>query len=221
MKFSVLISAYNRGNVLNRCLDSIFLFQGGEDFEVVLVNDGSPDNTKEVCGQYDERLVYLENQVRQERARSYGKAIQAATGDWIFHMGSDDMVFPRLFEFIHSYTTKYPEAKLFNYGWAAINKRTNRFSTTPGHVFPDNSHFNSGLVAAGSFCWHKSINDQIQMPDAGNCYELADMAGIPGYSKFTRTLGNPWGEDYYIFWKLTRQNISQWIPLFGVIVNSR
>ena len=221
MKFSILISTYNRANVLKRCLDSIFLFQPGEDFEVVLVNDGSPDNTKEVCEEYDERLVYLENQVRKERAKSYKRAIETASGDWIFHMGSDDMVFPRFLEFFHSYVVTYPEARLFNYGWAAINKHTKRFSTTPGRVFPDNSHFDSGLVAAGSFCWHKSINNQIKMPDAGNCYELADMSGIPGYNRKTRTLGNPWGEDYYIFWRLTRKNISQHIPLFGVIVNVR
>ena len=99
MKFSILISSYNRGHILNRCLDSIFNLQGEEDFEVVLIDDGSPDNTKDVCDGYDKRLRYIKNEIRKERAKSYGKAIKEATGDWIFHMGSADMVYPRFLEF--------------------------------------------------------------------------------------------------------------------------
>ena len=230
MKFSILISTYNRENTIKRCLDSIFLQQQYDDFEVVLINDCSPDNTEDVLKSLpywkDPRLVYVKNEIRSERVRSYNKALGLATGDWVFHMGSDDLVFPRLLEFLAIHISNNPGFKLFNYGWAAINHHNLRMSTTPGKEFiplPEggHEHFDSGLVAAGSFCWYRGISYLIEFPDAGSCYEFADKAGIPGYDRFTRTLGNPWGEDYYIFWKLTRKHTSKWIPLFGVIVNIR
>lgn len=225
MKISVLISAHNREKELFRCLESIrsqfSMLPRDVEVEIVLVNDGSEDDTNAVIQKFNkDHLVCIQHTIRQERAISYGDAIEAATGDWMFHMGSDDVVYPGIFNYLALSIERHPEALLLNYGWAANNKHA-RMTVTPGTPFPPYEHFESGRVAAGSFCWHKSITSQICMPRAKNCYELADMAGIPGYSGSTRTLGNPWGEDYYIFWKLTRKNISIHLPLIGVVVNTR
>ena len=226
MKISVLISAYNREKELRRCLNSIAAQDccALDDLqtEAVVVNDGSIDNTDAVIREfkyYD--LTYIEHDVRQERVISYSDALNAATGDWIFHMGSDDVVYPGIFNYLKYYIDKFPDQKLFNYGWAVNNKHTQRMTVTPGISFEPYKHFESGLVAAGSFCWHRSISHLIEFPPAKNCYEFADMACIPGYSGSTRVLGNPWGEDYFMFWKLTRENISMHIPLLAVVVNTR
>ncbi|HET1964288.1 TPA: glycosyltransferase family 2 protein, partial [Streptococcus pneumoniae] len=51
MKVSVIIPVYNVEKYLRRCLDSV-VNQTYKDIEVILVNDGSPDNSKEICEEY-------------------------------------------------------------------------------------------------------------------------------------------------------------------------
>jgi hypothetical protein len=68
--------------------------------------------------------------------------------------------------------------------------------------------FPTGKLGAGQFIFKRELLAKAmpdgKMPEAPNCYKFADIAGIPGYDSKTRTLGNPWGEDYYTIWKLTR-----------------
>ena len=126
-----------------------------------------------------------------------------------------------------------PKAKLFNFGRAAINKHNYRTTTAPGQAFTKGQAFNSGLISAGQFAWHKSISKQIEFPVVRDCYKFADESKIPVtgsldkdgkqiyYSRFTRTLGNPWGEDFYMFWRLTRKNQPVHIPIIGIVINVR
>ena len=55
MKVSVVVPSYNQGQYLEACLDSLW-FQDHPDLEIVVVNDGSADNTVEVLGGYGERV---------------------------------------------------------------------------------------------------------------------------------------------------------------------
>ena len=60
MLFSILIPVYNVEKYLNQCLDSV-LNQEFEDYEVILVNDGSTDNSGLICEEYaakDKRIKY-------------------------------------------------------------------------------------------------------------------------------------------------------------------
>ena len=232
MKMSVLVSSFNRANTLPRLINSILNTQNN-DIELVIVDDDSRDDTEKLMSTYtDDRIIYLKNEIRSERVISYNKAMEASTGDWLIHIGSDDMLFPRFAEFFFKWVEKHPKTKLFNFGRAAINKHNDRMTTAPGQVFKKGQAFNSGLVSAGQFAWHKSISKQIDFPVVKDCYAFADYSKIPitgmikdgeqqYYSRYTRTLGNPWGEDFYIFWKLTRKNEPVHIPVIGIIINVR
>jgi hypothetical protein len=159
--------------------------------------------------------------------------MEKSTGDWLIHIGSDDILFPRFIEFFFTWVEKHPNAKLFNFGRGAINKHNNRITTAPGQAFKKGQEFNSGLIAAGQFAWHKSISEHIEFPVVRDCYAFADASKIPilgmldeegkqkYYSRYTKTLGNPWGEDFYMFWKLTRKNEPVHIPIIGIIINVR
>ena len=226
MKFSIIVASSNRALTLPRLFNSIFVQQDGyDDFEVVFIDDCSKDNTLEVVNGWNtnHKIKYFKQPQRTERVMAYKRGIKEAQGDYIFYMGSDDMIFPHFLKFMDGYTERMPEQLLFNYGWCTINRHNNRLVSTPGRRFPAYEHFDNGQIAAGAFCWHKSISDQIQLPDALNCYEFADKSGIvhscgKPFSGSTFTLGNPWGDDYYMFYKLTRKNISCHLGLFGVIV---
>ncbi len=91
MKFSVVIPIYNVEEYLHECVDSI-LGQDYSNFEVVLVDDGSPDKCPEICDEYatkDRRVVVVhkENGGLSD-ARNAG--IKRATGDYICFLDSDD-----------------------------------------------------------------------------------------------------------------------------------
>lgn len=236
MRMSVLVSSYNRAKTLPRLINSVLYTQNYDDIELIVVNDDSRDETDEVVESYLKKyknLIYLKNEVRSERVISYNRAMEKSTGDWLIHIGSDDILFPRFIEFFFTWVEKHSNVKLFNFGRGAINKHNNRITTAPGQAFKKGQEFNSGLIAAGQFAWHKSISKHIEFPVVRDCYAFADASKIPimgmldeegkqkYYSRYTRTLGNPWGEDFYMFWKLTRKNEPVHIPIIGIIINVR
>ncbi len=97
---SVIIPTYNRAKLLPRALDSI-IAQTYQDWEIVVVDDGSTDNTKEVVQAYADKLggqcqyVYQEN-ARCEAARNRG--IGMARGQFVAFLDSDDEFLPRKLE---------------------------------------------------------------------------------------------------------------------------
>lgn len=96
---SVIVPAYNIGPWLARSLDSL-LSQTYRQLEIVVVDDGSTDNTAVVMGEYaakSERihLVFKENGgVTSARLRG----VRESTGDWIAFMDGDDYVEPQMYE---------------------------------------------------------------------------------------------------------------------------
>lgn len=93
-KVSVIVPIYNVENYLPKCLDSL-INQTLEDIQIILVNDGSTDNSGNIAKQYQERfsekIKYLEKENGGlSDARNYG--IPYATGEFIAFLDSDDYV---------------------------------------------------------------------------------------------------------------------------------
>ncbi len=95
---SVIVPAYNIAPWLPRCLDSI-LAQTYEDLEVIVVNDGSRDDTKEVLDHYAAahpkvKVIHKENGgVTSARLRG----VEEASGDWIGFIDGDDVIEPQMY----------------------------------------------------------------------------------------------------------------------------
>lgn len=90
-KVSVVIPVYNVEDYLKRCVDSV-LTQTLQELEVILVDDGSPDNCPQMCDDYAQRdsrirVIHKENGGLAS-ARNAGMRI--ATGKWLFFLDSDD-----------------------------------------------------------------------------------------------------------------------------------
>ena len=95
MFFSVIVPIYNIEKYLSRCIDSV-LSQTFADFELILVDDGSPDNCPEICDKYAEmdnriKVVHKENGGLVS-ARQAG--ISVSKGDYIFNLDGDDAITP-------------------------------------------------------------------------------------------------------------------------------
>jgi glycosyltransferase involved in cell wall biosynthesis/GNAT superfamily N-acetyltransferase len=95
---SVIIPTYNRAGVLGRSIESV-LVQTYRDFELIIVDDGSTDYTKEVVGSYSDPRIRF---IRQEKNRGFAVAlnigIKAARGEYIALLDSDDEWLPAKLE---------------------------------------------------------------------------------------------------------------------------
>ena len=90
-KISVIVPVYKAENYLHRCVDSL-LAQTFQDFEILLVDDGSPDCSGEICDEYARkdkrvRVFHTPNQ-GVVAARAYGAKF--STGEWLTFVDSDD-----------------------------------------------------------------------------------------------------------------------------------
>lgn len=94
-KVSIIIPVYNTGNKLCRCLDSI-LAQSYQDYECIVVDDGSTDDSSTIIDEYAIRdtrfkVVHKENG-GVSSARNYG--LNIASGEWLVFIDSDDSLMP-------------------------------------------------------------------------------------------------------------------------------
>ena len=116
---SVVVPCYNQAQYLDECLQSV-LDQTYTDWECIIVNDGSPDNTEDVAKKWvekDTRFIYLSKENGGlSSARNAG--IEIAKGEWILPLDADDKIGNQYLElaekeFEKDYTVIYCEAELF------------------------------------------------------------------------------------------------------------
>lgn len=90
---SVIIPVYNVEEYLSECLDSV-LSQTYKNLEIIIVNDGSPDNSQKIINEYkkkDKRIISLiKENGGISSARNYG--MKRAKGDYLFFLDSDDYI---------------------------------------------------------------------------------------------------------------------------------
>ena len=85
-KFSIVIPVYNVEKYLKKCLDSVFS-QTYKDYEVIIVNDGTKDNSMDIVKNYNVKVITQKNQ-GLSTARNNG--VKKATGDYLIFLDSDD-----------------------------------------------------------------------------------------------------------------------------------
>lgn len=98
-EISVIVPVYKVEAYLHRCVDSI-LAQTFADFELILVDDGSPDNCGKTCEEYaikDERILVI-HQKNQGVSVARNRGVRASTGKYITFVDSDDWIAPYFLE---------------------------------------------------------------------------------------------------------------------------
>ena len=92
-KISIIIPVYNVEKYLDKCLSSV-ISQTYKNIEIIVVNDGSPDNSDLICQEYaqkDSRIIYIKQENKGVSA-ARNVALDVATGDFITFVDSDDFV---------------------------------------------------------------------------------------------------------------------------------
>ena len=126
MRFSIIIPAYNAEAYLSRCLDSIFS-QEFDDYEVIVINDGSSDGTAVLLERYTSKYpnLHVLAQSNQGMATARNRGLDDAQGDYILFVDSDDELMP------HALSNLAPQLNgedIIGFGSSIYNEESQTFT---------------------------------------------------------------------------------------------
>lgn len=110
-KVSVVMLTYNRANIVGQAIESI-LNQTMKDFEFIILDDGSHDNTDEVIASYmakDKRIKYYKNYINRGIAHSRNRVLKLAQAKYVMLMDDDDISLPNRMKLQADFLDKNPE----------------------------------------------------------------------------------------------------------------
>ena len=138
MKISVVIPTFNRAHTLKRCIDSV-LAQSFAPIEILIVDDGSTDETSELLRYYENKIITYKTENRGvSAARNF--AVAKSTGDWIALLDSDDEWLPNRLKDQADYLKQFPNLNLVHGEeiWIRNGKRVNQkkiHKKTGGYIY--------------------------------------------------------------------------------------
>lgn len=116
MSFSIVVAVYNCEKYLSQCINSI-LSQDFKDYEIILVDDGSKDNSPIICDEYAKqhsqiKVIHKENGGPHSARK---KGVEYASGEYIVTVDSDDCMSPGFLSYFDKEITKYnnPDCVMF------------------------------------------------------------------------------------------------------------
>lgn len=167
---------YNREKTVGRAIKSV-LEQTYKDWELIVIDDGSKDNTKELISTYRNSRIRYFYQENQGRSAARNKGISLATGDYICFLDSDDIFYNNHLEVLNEQICQRKYAKaLFH---TRYNKRLNDITTShPPQQF-DSTNALSNVVddmfTIHSVAIHKEILNEENFNDGLVYWEDIDL----------------------------------------------
>lgn len=141
VQFSVIIPVYKAEKTLRRCLDSL-LAQDCDHAELILINDGSPDESGRICEEYQERYsavqYYSKRNGGVSSARNIG--LDMARGEYILFVDSDDFVAADYFSTLDALTAKW------NTDWIQFSK-----TIYDGSRYINQAYSETGLLSSSEY----------------------------------------------------------------------
>lgn len=115
---SIVIPVYNVKDFLRQSLDSIFCQKDISDCEIIIINDGSTDGSREIIREYELRYknIRVIDKLNEGVSATRNRGIEAASGDYIFFMDADDLLSPFFFSTIIPLLKEHtPDILAWNY----------------------------------------------------------------------------------------------------------
>lgn len=113
---SIIVPVYNVESYLSRCLDSLLSIKG-LTFEIILVNDGSTDNSLQICLEYKDKYscIKLVNQYNKGLSGARNSGLEMVRGHYISYIDSDDTVNSGTLEAAVSYMQEYEQCDMVQF----------------------------------------------------------------------------------------------------------
>lgn len=110
--FSVIIPVFNKEQFLEKTLQSV-LNQTFSDFEIIIVNDGSTDESETKILKFEDSRIRYFSKPNEGVSMAKNLGIEKSSSDFICFLDADDYWYPAFLETIHHYIQKFPEQKVF------------------------------------------------------------------------------------------------------------
>ncbi len=183
-KVSINMATYNRGQYLSLAIDSV-LAQDFTDWELIIVDDGSTDNTHEVLFPYlkDERIKYFKNEKNSGICVTRNKALENSIGEYIAVLDSDDvwLAKDKLSQQVDFLDFNY-EYALIGTGVVVIDKEGKEIKC---YLNPEGAlAIRNSLLAKNSFS-HSSVMYRREVVASMGSYPL-NLNGIEDYDLWLR-----------------------------------
>ena len=228
-EFSIIMPTHNRKKMVQGAIESI-LRQTYPYWELIIVDDGSNDGTNKVLDKYakkDTRIKVFYQKDWYHKAMARNRGMKEATKDWICWLDDDDEYLKTYLEVLNSYMIDdFPGYKCYHFGAIIVRmgKQSLRDTLDLKEEGEGMERFRAGHIGAGSFVFHKDCLEKVgYLPEAINPYLFGDMAKEempeikewygPRQNDGGKELGNPWGDDWYMFYKITRKFKSKALPI--------
>lgn len=116
MRLSIIIPVYRTQDTLRRCIDSV-LRQSFTDYELILVDDGSPDQCPQICNDYakQNKRITVIHKANGGLSDARNAGIQKSQGDYITFIDSDDAIAENTLEPLIKEIEKYPQTDILEY----------------------------------------------------------------------------------------------------------
>lgn len=118
--FSVIIPTYNREGFIKSTIESV-LNQQFQDFEVIVVDDGSKDETEKVVNEIDSSKIIYHKKQNEERGAARNTGVDLSHGLYITFLDSDDILYPEHLKVVHSALTEMQLPEIYHQAYEVCN----------------------------------------------------------------------------------------------------
>lgn len=150
--FSIIIPCYNIEEYIASTIKSV-LNQSYQNWELILVNDGSKDNTLNIIKEFKkkEKRITVINQNNKGVSSARNIGLKKAEGEFIFFLDGDDFIRPDLLFKANKIFNENPDVDIFSFGFNIVNKKNQviksyTYDDKDGHIFSSNDFMNLYLT---------------------------------------------------------------------------
>lgn len=168
-KFSVVVACYNYGHFLSRAIDSV-LAQTFKSYEIIVVDDGSTDETPEVAARYNGKIIY-HRQRNAGHCATNNKGAALARGEYIYFLDADDELLPQALQAFADVIERSPQIPVLFGGYISVSEtgaeKVHIGSDIPSTSAPRLRAYLLKKVTGlkhGSTALHRSVFTQLQYP---------------------------------------------------------
>lgn len=178
MLLTVIIPVYKTENTLNRCVESVLRQEVPGGMEVVLVDDGSPDNCPALCDAWAKR----DNRIRvvHQKNRGLGAArnsgLDIATGTYVTFVDSDDYLAADTYPKLMQKLQEHPEADVLEYRFLMDKEQGAAYSLTDAVYSDSRQYWLRTRAWWHSYAWNKiycrKLFDEVRYDDNRFCEDM-------------------------------------------------
>lgn len=136
-QISVIIPLYNKEAIIERSLRSV-LSQNYQDFDVVIVNDGSTDRSMEIVRSIQDPRIVLIEQENGGPSKARNTGVKYAKGEWVIFLDADDELLPNALSHLYALTRVHPEANIIDGSFIVKSRDTEQKKTFSDRIIKNN-----------------------------------------------------------------------------------